>query len=129
MENIIVSDSPALKAYAFYRGAARSHERAGRIDAAWACLEAAHIIGQRATRLHAATHSAMLGLAWRTHRVPEFLGQVLRLGTAALLTWLWVPKGNSGRAHVSALRGSAVPLDLQEFVSLAEGKGHCPGDS
>lgn len=62
-----------LATYEFYRRSAQAHERDGRVDAAWARLEAVHILGQRETRLHVAAHAAMLALAWRT-RVAERVG-------------------------------------------------------
>jgi len=108
---------PALSdAYRSYVREARAHEVAGRIDAAWACLEAAHIIGQRATRLHVGSHVAMLGLAWRTGSLREMCGQAARLIAAALFTWLWVPRGNSGRTSVSALATAPIPRDLQAIL-------------
>jgi len=111
-------------AYHSYRQAAREHERAGRTDAAWACLEAAHIVCQRATRWHVAAHVAMFGLAWRTREVAELLGQSVRVVAAALFTWVWVPRGNSGRADVSAVRIAPVPRDLQVPLS-SEGNAAC----
>jgi hypothetical protein len=99
-----------------YRRQAREHERERRIDAAWACLEAAHIIGQRSTVHHIASHAAMLGLAWRTRDTRECFGQVARMFAAALITWIWVPVGNSGRANVSAVVPSPVPEDLAELA-------------
>ena len=97
-----------------YCAQAQQHERANRIDAAWACLEAAHIVGQRVTRLHTATHALMLGLAWRRRDVREIIGQCSRFLGSMLMTWIWVPVGNTGRANVSALRSAAVPQDLQD---------------
>jgi len=108
---------PALAdAYTCYLREARAHEIAGRIDAAWACLEAAHIIGQRATRLHVGSHVAMLGLAWRTGNLREMRGQAGRSVAAALFTWLWAPPGNSGRASVWVLATAPVPRDLQAIL-------------
>lgn len=91
---------------------AQAHECAGRIDAAWACLEAAHIVGQKNTRLHASTHARMLGLAWRTHNRQELVGQAGRLIASILITWVWVPAGNSGRSNISALSSAPLPRDL-----------------
>lgn len=95
-----------------YCADAREHERLGRLDAAWACLEAAHIVGQRKTRLHSRSHLAMLGLAWRTRDVREVLGQTMRWMASLAVTWLWVPEGNSGRSNVSAFARMPVPRDL-----------------
>lgn len=105
--------------YRRYRDMALVHEREGRVDAAWACLEAAHILEQRQTRQHIATHSAMLTLAWRTHDRRELIGQTFRLIAAGVATWIWVPTGNTGRANVSALKQLPVPTDLAELISAS----------
>lgn len=102
-----------------FREQAREHESYGRIDASWACLEAAHILGQYLTRLHAASHLEMLGLAWRTRDVREILGQCARLLASILVTWIWVPSGNTGRSNVSAFKGASVPRDLDHGSSRA----------
>jgi hypothetical protein len=108
------SRRPSIAAsYRQFLIAAKTHERAGRVDAAWACLEAAHIVGQRSTRLHVGSHIAMLGLAWRTRSARELIGQTARIVAAALATWIWVPTGNTGRAHLSATARSPLPRDLQ----------------
>lgn len=93
---------------------AKEHEARDHIDAAWACLEAAHIVGQRVTRLHAASHLAMLRLAWRTRDARELFGQSTRLLASILVTWIWVPVGNTGRANISALKSAPVPRDLEQ---------------
>lgn len=102
-----------------YRRKALDHEREGRSDAAWACLEAAHILGQRSTIQHVASHVAMLRLAWRTRDAGEVRGQLGRTVAAALITWIWVPAGNSGRANVSALASAPIPEDLAELFGEA----------
>jgi hypothetical protein len=100
------------EAYRQYRAMARDHENAGRIDAAFACLEAAHILGQRRTTLHVGAHVAMWLLACRQRDIKEAAGQAMRIVAAALVTWLWVPAGNTGRSAVSAFRQMPVPDDL-----------------
>ena len=84
------------------------------MDAAWANLEAAHILSQQSTRLHVGSHLAMLRLAWRTRDIGELRGQLLRLIAAALITRVWTPLGNSGRAHASALMSEPIPADIME---------------
>lgn len=91
--------------YDFYRRSAQAYESAGRIDAAWACLEAAHILGQRRPGSMS---------AWRTRDRREFLGQLARLLAAALATWLWVPTGNTGRSDVSPFKRLPLSMDLAE---------------
>lgn len=106
-----------VEAYRHYRAMARDHEKAGRIDAAFACLEAAHILGQRRTTLHVGAHVAMWLLACRQLNIKEAVGQVTRIVAAALGTWIWVPAGNTGRSDVSAFRQMPVPDDLRELLA------------
>jgi hypothetical protein len=104
------------EAYRHYRAMARDHEKAGRIDAAFACLEAAHILGQPRTALHVGAHVAMWLLACRQLNIKEAVGQVTRIVAAALVTWIWVPAGNTGRSDVSAFRQMPIPDDLRELM-------------
>lgn len=117
MEVVGMTDSDPVKAYWAYRQMARDHEAAGRWDAAFSCLEAAHILGQRRTSLHVGAHVAMLGLAWREREMKEVAGQILRIAAAALITWLWAPAGNTGRSNVSALQEMPLPEDLRELLA------------
>jgi len=95
---------------------ARQNERDGLAETAWENLVRAHIVGQRSTRLHVSSHVAMLGLAWRTSNWREVPGQVFRIAGAALVTWIWVPTGNTGRANVSAFKPMPVPADLSHLT-------------
>lgn len=109
--------SSTVTAYWAFRQMALEHENNGRMDAAFSCLEAAHIIGQRRTALHVAAHVAMLRLAWRQRHAQEIVGQSLRVAAALLFTWIWVPVGNTGRANVSAFSEMALPDDLRDLLS------------
>jgi hypothetical protein len=120
MNQIAISDLSPLKAYWTYRGMARDHERAGRLDAAFSCLEAAHILGQRRTALHVGAHVAMWRLALRQRDVKEIAGQSLRIVAAAIITWIWVPGGNTGRSNVSAFEEIPIPDDLRQLLSEPE---------
>ena len=92
MQKDAVPSRPSIRnTYRYYLSSARAHERAGRIDAAWACLEAAHIVGQRSTRLHVGSHAAMLGLAWRSRSLRELFAQAARLIAATVATWIGCP--------------------------------------
>lgn len=62
------------------------------------------------------------GPVWRrTRDAREFFGQFGRIVAAALITWIWVPVGNSGRANMSALASAPIPADLAQlgFVDLS----------
>jgi Protein of unknown function (DUF3703) len=92
---------------------ARSLEQDGNPAAAFARLERAHLLGQPRTVLHVRSHVAMLGWAWRRRTPREITGQLLRIAAAALFTWLWVPRGNTGGANIPALRQLPLPADLE----------------
>jgi Protein of unknown function (DUF3703) len=104
-------------AFSMYCQQAIEHEIAGRLDAAWACLEAAHILGQAVTRLHVCSHWRMFGLAWRTRDHRELIGQVTRMLAAIVVTRIWIPVGNPGRSHVSATARATIPEDLQRLMT------------
>lgn len=95
-----------------YLQRARTCESRDERDAAWANLEAAHIVGQQQTLTHTLSHWHMLAFAWRTHDAAEMFGQFVRLMAALLVTWIWVPTGNSGRTHTSPFSREVVPRDL-----------------
>ena len=112
-------------AYSEYLERAREHEHGGRLDAAWACLEASHVLGQRITSLHVRSHARMLGLAWRTRNYREVCGQLLRVAAAVLISRIWVPRGNTGSANVNPWRSMPVPSDLEQLLGQHDA-GHKP---
>jgi hypothetical protein len=52
----------------------------------------------------------------------EVLGQLARILAAALLSRIWVPVGNTGRANVSAMRPMPIPDDLQRLLDAGARK-------
>ena len=56
--------------------AARRAEQLGDAEAAFRCLERAHVLGQPSTRLHTRVHWLMLRWAMRQRDVSEVVGQV-----------------------------------------------------
>jgi hypothetical protein len=118
-----MTDTPVLESAVLrFLETADDARRDGRTDKAWAALEAAHIVGQRHTRLHVRSHIEMLKLAWQVGDRSEIVGQIARITGAAVVTWAWVPDGNTGRASMSAFASAPVPDDL---VSLR--RGSAPG--
>lgn len=97
---------------------ARAARDRGELQAAFAELERAHILGQRFLWPHIVTHLAMLRIGWLSRDWREVIGQLLRL-VATLPGWLsgWVPKGNPGGASVSALKPMPIPADLQPLLA------------
>jgi hypothetical protein len=89
----------------------------GQYDAALESLERAHVLQQTHVLRHAYTHWLMLcvGLARRDWR--EVAGQLPRIAAALVFSRIWVPRGNSGRARVSAMAPMRVPDDLRDLVA------------
>jgi hypothetical protein len=58
----------------------------------------------------------MLVAGWRRGDGREVVGQVPRMLASVLFSRLWVPRGNSGRARVSAFAPMPVPADLRHLV-------------
>lgn len=88
----------------------------GEFSKAFTHLERAHILSQKYTLTHTATHLRMLRLGWKTHNVREMVGQLTRALAALLFSRIWVPEGNTGRANVSAFQPMALPEDLKRVL-------------
>lgn len=89
---------------------------AGDAAAAYTAFERAHVLGQPRTRTHVRSHLAFLHWAIRQRDAREIVGQVLRIAAAALFTWLWMPRGNTGGARVSAFRPMPVPTEISNLM-------------
>ena len=96
--------------------AAKAARIAGDTGRAAHHFERAHILGQRFTTLHVRSHWGMLVLAWHRRDGRAVMGQVSRLVAASLITWLWVPEGNTGGTNVSAFRKMPIPEDLRKIL-------------
>lgn len=102
--------------------AARDARHRGELAIAVTHLERAHILGQTHTWRHLKSHVGMLHIGWlrRDHR--EILGQVPRMVAATLFSRIWVPRGNTGGANVSAFRPMPVPADLLAVLGSSPGE-------
>jgi hypothetical protein len=85
-------------------------------ETAFRHLERAHVLGQRMTGRHTFVHWRMMVAGLRCGDLREAIGQVPRIAASILFSRLWVPRGNSGRARVSAFKPMPVPADLQHLV-------------
>jgi hypothetical protein len=85
-------------------------------EAAFRHLERAHVLAQRLTGRHTFIHWRMLVAGLQRGDLREVAGQVPRIVASILFSRLWVPRGNSGRARVSALEPMPVPDDLRHLV-------------
>ena len=100
--------------------AARRAEQLGDAEAAFGCLERAHVLGQPSTRLHTRVHWLMLRWAMRQRDVGEIVGQVFRIAAAATKTAFgWLPHGNTGGTSVGAFRPMPVAPELQRLIDAA----------
>ncbi|WP_374384249.1 DUF3703 domain-containing protein [Thermomonas sp.] len=86
------------------------------VETAFRHLERAHVLTQRMTIRHARIHWRMGVAGLQCGDLREVVGQVPRIVASILFSRLWVPRGNSGRARVSAFAPMPVPDDLQQLV-------------
>ena len=96
---------------------ARLAMQRGNDEVCFVRLERAHVLAQRMTGRHTYVHWLMLVAGLRRRDYREVVGQVPRILASVLFSRLWVPRGNTGRAHVSALKPMPVPEDLRHLVS------------
>ena len=85
-------------------------------EGAFSHLERAHVLAQPMTGRHTFIHWRMLAAGLRRGDLREVVGQVPRIVASILFSRLWVPRGNSGRARVSAFKPMPVPADLRHLV-------------
>jgi len=85
-------------------------------ETAFRHLERAHVLAQRMTARHTFIHWRMLVAGLRRGDVREVVGQLRGSWPRSCSRALWVPRGNTGRAHVSATAPMPVPDDLRHLV-------------
>ncbi|MGK0526225.1 MAG: hypothetical protein ACI92N_003893 [Pseudomonadales bacterium] len=95
---------------------AHEAERVGDLQKAFTHLERAHILSQKYTLAHAATHLHMLKLGWHLRDMHEVRGQLTRTIAALFFSRIWVPIGNKGRANVSPFASMPLPEDLAQVL-------------
>jgi Protein of unknown function (DUF3703) len=105
------------EAYEQEVGQANEALRRDDFGAAFKHLERAHVLAQRMTVRHTYIHWRMLVAGLRRRDYREVVGQIPRMLASVLFSKLWVPRGNSGRARVSAFKPMPVPADLRHLVS------------
>ena len=105
------------KAYEDEVKMARQALQRGEFETCFVHLERAHVLAQRMTGRHTYIHWLMLAAGLRRRDFREVAGQVPRMVASVLFSRLWVPRGNCGRARVSAFKPMPVPEDLRHLVS------------
>lgn len=108
--------SPRTQAFEAALAAGYRALSGGDFKTAYARFEDAHVLGQERTLQHVRSHVAFARWAWRARDAREALGQALRIVAAVLVTWLWVPRGNTGGANVSAIRPMPVRPELDRLI-------------
>lgn len=112
-----MSMRPELRrAYLEELASAEAAEREGQWDASFGHLERAHILSQRHTLAHTATHLRMLRYGWIRGNPREIRGQVVRAIAALTKSKIWVPVGNTGGANVNPLKPMPIPADLRPLL-------------
>ena len=112
----VVHESRLAEAFSLELREGEAALRRGELEVAYTRFERAHILGQMKTRSHIKSHVAFLRWAMNARDYREALGQLGRILAAGFLTWLWVPRGNTGGARVSAVRAMPIPPDLQVLM-------------
>lgn len=107
----------AQEAYREEVSRAREALDGGNFEVGFVHLERAHVLAQRVTGSHTHVHWLMLVAGWRRRDWREVVGQVPRMLASILFSRIWVPRGNTGRARVSALQPMPVPEDLRDLVA------------
>ena len=92
---------------------------AGDADQAYALFERAHVLGQLHVGRHLRSHLGFLRWAWRFGDRQEWWGQWSRLVAATFLTWVWVPRGNTGGARVNPFHSMPLPGDIAALFKEA----------
>jgi hypothetical protein len=91
--------------------------KGGEYELCFVHLERAHVLAQRMTGRHTYVHWLMLVAGLRRSDYREAIGQLPRMLASILFSRLWVPRGNTGRARVNALKPMEVPDDLRHLIS------------
>jgi hypothetical protein len=110
-------DAERVAAFDLAMAAARDRLATREPQQALMLLERAHVLGQRDFARHWRVHVLMLRAAWAAKEARELRGQLLRLALTPIghLTRR-LPRGNTGRANVSAFAPMSVPADLQRLL-------------
>jgi hypothetical protein len=107
--------SDVARKYSEEIGHARTSLARGDYPACFTHLERAHVLGQRSTVRHTYAHWLMLRAGLQQRDFTEVLGQVPRILASIVFSRIWVPRGNTGRARVSAMKPMAIPGDLRHL--------------
>ncbi len=96
---------------------AKSFIAFGNLEAGFAHLERAHVIGQEYVIPHITSHWLMLRIELRRRRLAAILGQLIRIFLGALGSAVGaVPIGNTGGTNISMFKRMPVETELQHVI-------------
>ena len=96
---------------------AKAFIASGELEAGFAHLERAHVIGQVFVLPHARSHGLMLKLEIRRRQPLAVLGQVARLVLGILGSAVGkVPVGNTGGSNVSMFKSMPISPELKRII-------------
>jgi hypothetical protein len=103
---------------------AKSFIASGNLDAGFAHLERAHVIGQEYVIPHITSHWLMFRVELRRRRLAAILGQLVRIVLGALGSAVGaVPIGNTGGTNISMFKRMPIETELQHIID-----GHAPSE-
>ena len=89
----------------------------GDLEAAFARLERAHVIGQEYVIPHVTSHWLMLQVELRRRRHAAVLGQSIRIVLGALGSAVGiVPTGNTGGTDINMFKRMPIETELQHII-------------
>jgi hypothetical protein len=87
------------------------------LEAAFAHLERAHVLGQAYVMPHIRSQWMMCVAEFRRHRPAAMIGQVIRIVLGALGSALGtVPVGNTGGTNISMFKRMPIEAELLEII-------------
>jgi Protein of unknown function (DUF3703) len=108
-----------VRRVAFNNEIARAKEfiARGELEAGFAHLERAHVIGQAFVAPHARSHWLMLKVEFRRRRAAAAFGQGVRIFLGVLGSAVGVvPVGNTGGSDVSMFKRMPIEPELQNII-------------
>ena len=100
---------------------AKSFIAAGNLEAGFAYLERAHVIGQNYVLPHITSHWVMFRVEMRRRRLAAALGQLVRIVLGALGSAVGaVPTGNTGGTDISMFKRMPIEAELQRIIDGRE---------
>lgn len=107
---------------------AKSLIASGNLEAGFARLERAHVIGQEFVIPHITSHWLMFQVEFRRQRTSAVLGQLIRIVLGALGSAVGVvPTGNTGGTDISMFKRMPIETELQHIIDgRAPSEQACP---